>query len=647
MLHMASFMHLGRRATVSLLFATALVPLLMLVGLAIDFGFYTEAQEQLNMAADASAMHAVRVAIQLLQNGASQSAALAGGQEAGTQWFAAQLGNVPKAQAAFNPSCSPTGPIAGGVDSYCVTMPPITANQVTAQVNYSGVITTNFGRLFPDSWAAWPNWGITGAATAVISTQTYNQFNFLIDDSSSMTIAATTAGITRMEQLTPCSTQALQVQAVSAQPLMDPFPGTYSWFYDANGNLDNNSPYFAPGGKPGTKIPYGYGIFQYNSPSNKTLYTNEIVPPPSSSGECDPRFSTNAVPGGYESECFYVPARVPDPPNQISLIPPLTSAGYCTNNGGGTDTQLNAQGTGTITVQNVPQAPCAFACHTAAPTIAGDDATSPDYYGLARANNIQLRFDVIQQALVGVGGGGNALQQAVFPTLETYARKEGNVNSFTVGVYYFDAAVSNPVPPVVPSGTQTSLSLLQAAQSAVEKIQTPITQDFADTNVPLALQTLLSYYQTSGNVGNGSLPTAPKQNLFIVTDGMQDYVATLPAGAACASTPTETETPVGTQCRIQGAVDPTLCDQIKALGVTIYVVYTPYNPLPNPYYLNNDQRLAEPISNSLISQGLQACATPSTATNTYYLGAQNQAQISAALNTFLLEALDPAGRLTN
>lgn len=55
-----------RRGAVSILFATTAIPLAMCVGLAIDFSFYVQAQSQLTLAADAGAMHAVRIASQHL-----------------------------------------------------------------------------------------------------------------------------------------------------------------------------------------------------------------------------------------------------------------------------------------------------------------------------------------------------------------------------------------------------------------------------------------------------------------------------------------------------------------------------------------------------------------------------------------------------
>jgi Flp pilus assembly protein TadG len=86
---------LDRRGAVAVMFALCALPLVAMVGLAIDFSFYIQARSQLNLAVDAASMHAVRVASQDYGNGYTAAQAQAAGQTAGQQWFAAQLGTEP------------------------------------------------------------------------------------------------------------------------------------------------------------------------------------------------------------------------------------------------------------------------------------------------------------------------------------------------------------------------------------------------------------------------------------------------------------------------------------------------------------------------------------------------------------------------
>jgi hypothetical protein len=139
-------------------------------------------------------------------------------------------------------------------------------------------------------------------------------------------------------------------------------------------------------------------------------------------------------------------------------------------------------------------------------------------------------------------------------------------------------------------------------------------------------------YSKAGKVGSGSLPSAPKKYLFLITDGMEDY----------------TDPVAG---RIQGALSSVSlqqCQAIKDLGVKIFVLYTTYYPLPNPFYLQYDRQYAEPTGpNSLIYQKLAACASPGTTSNPTILEASDASDIGIALNKLVESALSAPGRLSN
>jgi len=122
-----------RRGTVSLLFAAMIIPLLLIVGIAVDFSFYIRASAELNLAADAAAMHAVRAMSLATMNGTTIQNA---GMLAGQQWFAAQAEQVPGV------TLTGTGtpiPVTVAVN--------YTAPTYTATVTYNGTLNTFFGRL--------------------------------------------------------------------------------------------------------------------------------------------------------------------------------------------------------------------------------------------------------------------------------------------------------------------------------------------------------------------------------------------------------------------------------------------------------------------------------------------------------------------
>ena len=93
--------------------------------------------------------------------------------------------------------------------------------------------------------------------------------------------------------------------------------------------------------------------------------------------------------------------------------------------------------------------------------------------------------------------------------------------------------------------------------------------------------------------------------------------------------------------RAISAFDPSSCTAFKNMGYKIYVLYTPYYSLMNPYYLNGTTPSpasivqAAPTATNSIPYNLQQCASsPSN-----YLEASDSTSIAAALQTFLKQAL--------
>ncbi len=177
-----------RRAGVALVFALTLIPVLGLIGLAVDFGFVSQAKSQLNLAANSAAMSATMTAAEAFT--ANQPNYIAQGQAAGQQWFAAQTGTV--ANTAVK---SPTVTVVqnGGL--------------FTGTVSYTASLPTFLGRLFGVSTVS-----MGGSSTASMPTKSYVSVNFLLDNSSSMLLAATPSGISTMNNATSSLTPAQQSQ---------------------------------------------------------------------------------------------------------------------------------------------------------------------------------------------------------------------------------------------------------------------------------------------------------------------------------------------------------------------------------------------------------------------------------------------------
>ena len=294
-----------RRGGVALLFGLCALPLAMIVGLAVDFSFYIQVKAQVNLAADAAAMHAVSVASRAYAAGTTTMAGIqAAGQAAGQQWFAAQLG------ALTNGTVSP-----GNVT--VVVAYNTSPSGFTAQVSYTGTVATHFGGLFHVT-----TFPISGAAKATVANLQL-EVVMMLDNSASMLIGATADDMYALQQATPCSTRT-------------GINSSHPQSYGTNGNYAMNDYPF--GGHTGKYYSWSYtGIYGYGG------YSGTTAPPAAQNGFCDPRYT------GDPRLCTYIATYPNVNPNNTY---------QCTNGGG---TPLTVNGT---TWPHAPNLPCAFACHT-------------------------------------------------------------------------------------------------------------------------------------------------------------------------------------------------------------------------------------------------------------------------------------------
>jgi Flp pilus assembly protein TadG len=275
---------------------------------------------------------------------------------------------------------------------------------------------------------------------------------------------------------------------------------------------------------------------------------------------------------------------------------------------------------------NYPTAgpPCAFACHTDTSAPAGE---GNDYYALARStigksNQITLRFDLVKAAVNQVIGAMKA-------------DNISNMSNLNVGVFTFQNALTQIYPtPGCQPGTlacaaghdwATAESAVGAPPTVANGPDTGIqpyggSDSGGDTDFHDSMATLLTYMSPAGN---GTSAVAPRKVLFIVSDGLVDYEN----GAT----------------RVTGGVSAEDCAQFKNLGFTIYVVYTPYYPVMNYYYLDTIKPFTEPMATSTVATSLQACASAPGD----YVSASDGPTLDAALQLFLRSAIQAPARFTS
>ena len=318
----------------------------------------------------------------------------------------------------------------------------------------------------------------------------------------------------------------------------------------------------------------------YNASSNTS--PNSAPPVGQVNGNCNGSYT------GDSTACTYPPSA-----QNVST----TNAWYCSNNGGYYYYDSNLK-----SGHYYAQAPCAFACHTS--------SSNNDFFGLSRNMSppIQLRLDVVQSAVAGV--------------IQTLSDKQ-QPNQFSVGVYAFNTDLTQVWPA---SGDATTD--LKTALSKTQAMTPPVTQSgvSANTNFTTSMNSLNNNVAAAGD---GSMPTTPLKDLFIITDGVND----VPSGGL-----------LGTISPMTSASSEQTCSLFWAKGFNVYVLYTPYLPLPADFYAKVVMPYVESTSSSTSTvAALQACARYSS----HFYVASDPAASNTAMQTMLAAALNSPGRVAN
>ncbi len=321
--------------------------------------------------------------------------------------------------------------------------------------------------------------------------------------------------------------------------------------------------------------------------------------------------------GGVYDGSLSCPMPAMSPPYRFSTFNPSSNLGgpSC----GGFPNVANQTSGPTKGQPPLAGAPCAFACHfdTSKPAGAGND-----YYGIARStigtsSQVTLRFDVVKSAVNTLISTMQSNDNATFKYLN-------------VGVFTFDHNLTQIYPT---NGTEASDDW-GAATAAVggpptvangpdTGIQPYGGDNGGDTDFPDTMSALSSQLTASGD---GMTNTQPRKVLFLVTDGVQDYTNS-------------------NGVRSQSAIDPSYCQPFKDNGYVVYVVYTPYYPLMNGYYLSNMTGIVEGSGAGTTTANLKACASDPVAD---YIQASDHASLVAALQTFFQLAMTtPPARYTH
>jgi Flp pilus assembly protein TadG len=158
-----------RKGNVAIIFALSLMPITLLTGMGMDYTSAATKKAMLDAAADAAALAAVTPTLMAQPSSASVTAA--------TNMFNSQVSSIPSL------SSTPTLTVNASDNGLKRT---VTVSYTAASQNsFAGVLGT-------------PSWALGGSSQATASVAPNIDFYLLLDNSPSMAIAATTAGINTM-----------------------------------------------------------------------------------------------------------------------------------------------------------------------------------------------------------------------------------------------------------------------------------------------------------------------------------------------------------------------------------------------------------------------------------------------------------------
>jgi Flp pilus assembly protein TadG len=279
---------------------------------------------------------------------------------------------------------------------------------------------------------------------------------------------------------------------------------------------------------------------------------------------------------------------------------------------------------------------CGFACHET--NIAHDGGTQ-DNLTIARNNNITLRIDLVTNAVnqllntwsncpqSGVSGGVMQCMSAL------------NNTTYKAALYTFDLGLNTLATLTTPTLAGTKVANIQLMPVVYQNCVVTTTNCKTDngTDIAGALTSLNSIMPVPG-LGSNASGDKPQEVVFLVTDGVEDKIATSCPNATFAS-----------NSRCQQPLDTTMCNTIKSRGIKIAILYTEYLQLKTPnvpvtdsWYMSWVDPYDEPASSTgTIAQNLQACASPG-----FFSDVQTGGDISTALTNLFIKVASSTASLT-
>jgi Flp pilus assembly protein TadG len=230
-------------------------------------------------------------------------------------------------------------------------------------------------------------------------------------------------------------------------------------------------------------------------------------------------------------------------------------------------------------------------------------------------NCIQLRADAVGYAVTQLLNTANTSQKVT--------------NQFRIGLYpfirylYSYFALTSSI-----NGSPTNSSTINyAAANLATQLDTGVNANLGSggTHFENAFPNMNTLITT---VGDGSTSNNTQPFVFLVTDGAQNYQTQWGGGWSGSNSAT--------------VMNPTtLCKPLKDRGITISVLYIPYQPIQDPTSFANNEDFYANANIPYIPPSLLGCASPG-----FFFTANKPADITTALNAMFNMALKTA-HITN
>jgi len=246
----------------------------------------------------------------------------------------------------------------------------------------------------------------------------------------------------------------------------------------------------------------------------------------------------------------------------------------------------------------------------------------------------------------------DAVGYAVTTLLSTAAASEQVTNQYQVGLFPFiqylygctsvtPCSASNAYVPLTTNLTGSTIT--NAAANLASLLDTGANSNLGSggTHFENALSSMNSAI-TSVGTGAGSNNALPY--VFIITDGSEDYQTQWAGGWGSQNWSSTTAVPYQNSSAVippNSVTTTDYCTNIKNRGITIAILYVPYQPIADPSTIFNNEDGYANSNIPGIPAALQACASPN-----FYYTADTPADINSALLSMFQQAVNTA-HITN